>query len=146
MKRFTGFIIKEFNHILRDFRTLLILFGIPAMQLLVFGYAVTNELKDIRIAVFDQSDDRYTRDITNKIMASGYFIFDGYLESYQNIEQKFREGNIKQVIVFEPGFGQKLMREKSADIQLIADASDANTANLVVSYTSAIIQDYMMEL
>ena len=146
MKRFTGFIIKEFNHILRDFRTLLILFGIPAMQLLVFGYAVTNELKDIRIAVFDQSDDRYTRDITNKIMASGYFIFDGYLESYQNIEQKFREGNIKQVIVFEPGFGQKLMREKSADIQLIADASDANTASLVVSYTSAIIQDYMMEL
>ena len=79
-------------------------------------------------------------------MASGYFIFDGYIESYQNIEQKFREGNIKQVIVFEPGFGQKLIREKSADIQLIADASDANTANLVVSYTSAIIQYYMMDL
>ena len=146
MKRFRGFVIKEFNHILRDFRTLLILFGMPAVQLLVFGFVVTNELKDIRIAVYDQSRDKYTREITNKIISSGYFIFDGYLESMGQIEDKFREGNIKQIIVFEPGFGQRLMREKTADIQLLADASDANTANLVVSYTSAIIQDYMMDL
>jgi ABC-2 type transport system permease protein len=146
MRRFRGFIKKEFNHILRDFRTLLILFGMPAVQLLIFGYVVTNELKDIRIAVFDQSKDQYSRDITNKIMASEYFIFEGYLESTHAVEEKFREGNIKQVIIFEPGFGQQLIREKSADIQLLADASDANTANLVVSYTSAIIQDYLSEL
>ncbi len=146
MNRFRGFVIKEFNHILRDFRTLLILFGMPAIQLLIFGYVVSNELKNIHIAVFDQSGDRYTRDITNKIISSGYFIFEGYLENTQEIEKKFREGNIKQVIIFEPGFGEKLVREKSADIQLLADASDANTANLVVSYTSAIIQDYMMDL
>jgi len=146
MNRFKGFVIKEFNHILRDFRTLLILFGMPAVQLLVFGYVVTNELKDIRIAVYDPSGDRYTRDITNKIISSGYFIFDGYLENAGEIEDKFREGNIQQVILFEPGFGQKLEREKTAGIQLLADASDANTANLVVSYTSAIIQDYMTDL
>lgn len=146
MKRFTGFVIKEFNHILRDFRTLLILFGMPVVQLLIFGYVVTNELKDIRIAVLDMSSDRYTREITAKIMASGYFIFDGYLENTGQIEQRFREGNIKQVIVFEPGFEDKLMREESAGIQLLADASDANTANLVVQYTRAIVQDYLMEL
>jgi ABC-2 type transport system permease protein len=146
MKRFRGFVIKEFNHILRDFRTLLILFGMPAVQLLVFGYVVTNELKDIRVAVYDPEGDRYTRDITGKIMSSGYFIFDGYLENEGQIEEKFREGNIKQVILFEPGFGRKLMREKSAGIQLLADASDANTANLVVNYTSAIIRDYMADL
>ncbi|MFC2115826.1 ABC transporter permease [Bacteroidota bacterium] len=146
MKRFTGFVIKEFNHIFRDFRTLLILFGMPVIQLLLFGYVVTNELKDIRIAVFDQSGDKYTRDITSKIIASDYFIFDGYLENILEIEQKFREGNIKQVIIFEPGFGQKLIRENTADIQLLADASDANTANLVVSYTTAIIQDYIRDL
>jgi ABC-2 type transport system permease protein len=146
MRRFRGFVIKEFNHILRDFRTLLILFGLPAIQLLVFGYVVSNELKDIRIAVLDQSNDRYTRDITSKIISSGYFIFDGYLENTGEIEEKFREGNIKQVIIFEPGFGQKLMRENRADIQLLADASDANTANLVVNYTSAIIQDYLGEM
>ncbi|MFC2098226.1 ABC transporter permease [Bacteroidota bacterium] len=145
MKRFRGFVIKEFNHILRDFRTLLILFGLPAVQLLIFGYVVSNELKDIHIAVFDQSKDRHSRDITNKIISSGYFIFEGYLENTHQIEEKFREGNIKQVIIFEPDFGRKLVSEKSADIQLLADASDANTANLVVSYTSAIIQDYMRD-
>jgi ABC-2 type transport system permease protein len=146
MKRFRGFVLKEFNHILRDFRTLLILFGMPVIQLLVFGYVVTNELKDIRVAVYDPEGDRYTREITSKIMSSGYFVFDGYLENEGQIEEKFREGNIKQVILFEPGFGRKLMREESAGIQLLADASDANTANLVVNYTSAIIQDYMMDL
>jgi ABC-2 type transport system permease protein len=146
MKRFAGFVIKEFVHIIRDFRTLLILFALPAVQLLIFGYAVTNELKDIRIAVLDQSRDRFSRDITNKIISSEYFIFDGYLESANDIESRFREGMVKQIIVFEPEFGIRLMREKSADIQLIADASDANTANLVVNYTSAIIQDYMLGL
>ena len=146
MKRFKGFVIKEFNHILRDFRTLLVLFGMPVIQLLIFGYVVSNELKDIRIAVLDQSHDQYTHDITNKIISSEYFIFEGYLENTGQIEEKFREGNIKQVIIFEPGFGQHLTKEKSADIQLLADASDANTANLVVNYTSAIIQDYMMDL
>jgi ABC-2 type transport system permease protein len=146
MKRFTGFVIKEFTHIIRDFRTLLILFALPAIQLLVFGYVVTNELKDIRVAVLDQSHDRYSRDITSKIMASKYFIFDGYLENTQDIEARFREGLVKQIIVFEPDFGQRLMRENTADIQLLADASDANTANLVVNYTKAIIQDYLMGL
>jgi ABC-2 type transport system permease protein len=146
MKRFRGFVIKEFSHILRDFRTLLILFGMPAVQLLLFGYVVTNELKDIRVAVYDPGGDQYTREITSKIMSSGYFIFDGYLQSPAQIEGKFREGNIKQVILFEPGFGEKLVRDKSAGIQLLADASDANTARLVVNYTMAIIQDYMADL
>jgi ABC-2 type transport system permease protein len=146
MKRFLGFVIKEFNHILRDFRTLLILFAMPAIQLLIFGYVVTNELKDINVAVFDQSRDRFTRDITNKIISSGYFVFDGYLENTHDIEARFKQGSVKQIIVFEPEFEQKLLREKSADIQLLADASDANTANLVVNYTSAIIQDYLMDL
>lgn len=145
MKRFTGFVIKEFNHILRDFRTLLILFGMPVIQLLIFGYVVTNELKDIQIAVYDQSNDEYTREITNKIISSGYFVFAGYLESEDQIEEKFRQGNIKQVILFEPEFEQNLIREKGANIQLLADASDANTANLVVNYTSGIIRDFFLD-
>ena len=144
MKRFRGFVIKELNHILRDSRTLLILFVLPAVQLLIFGFVVTNELKDIRVAVLDPSRDSHSRGITNKIMASDYFVFDGYIQNYQQIQGKFREGKVKQIIVFEPGFGDKLVREKEADIQLLADASDANTANLIVNYTSAIIQDYLM--
>ena len=146
MKRFRGFVIKELNHILRDFRTLLILFVLPGIQLLIFGFVVTNELKDIRVAVLDPSRDSYSRGITSKIMASDYFIFDGYIQQTNQIEEKFREGKVKQIIVFEQDFGEKMVREKQADVQLLADASDANTANLVVNYTSAIMQDYLMEL
>ncbi|MBN2173735.1 MAG: ABC transporter permease [Bacteroidales bacterium] len=143
MKKFLGFVKKEFYHIMRDPRTLLVLFGIPVAQLLIFGYVVTNDIKDIKIAIFDQSKDDVTLNLSNKIISSGYFILNENLNSINNIEDIFREGDVKEVIVFEPGFGQKLIKNGVAHIQLIADASDANTANLIVNYTNAIIQDYI---
>jgi ABC-2 type transport system permease protein len=146
MNRFRGFVIKEIIHILRDYRTLLILFGMPVVQLLLFGYVVTNELKDIRVAVWDQSYDRYTREIVNKVFSSGYFILDSYLNNEQDIQKKFREGNVKQIIIFGDDFAGKLEKENKAEIQLLADASDANTANLVVNYTYGIISDYIRHL
>lgn len=143
MKRFWSFVIKEFLHIFRDPRTMLILFGIPLVQILLFGYVITNELKDIKIAVLDKSKDPVTRELTNKIVSSGFFINDRNISSMDEVEEVFREGDIKQVIIFEQNFGKKLEKEKKADIQLIADASDANTANLVVHYTMAIINDFV---
>ena len=142
MKHFRGFVIKEFYHIFRDRRTLLILFGMPVLQMLIFGYVVTNEIKDARIAILDMSKDEVTRQITDKIASSGYFIIAGQLGSEQEIENVFRNGSVKEVIIFEPGFSEKLLRNGTAAIHLVADASDANTANLIVSYTSAIINDY----
>jgi ABC-2 type transport system permease protein len=143
MKKFIGFVKKEFNHIFRDFQTMLILFGIPVAQLLIFGYVVTNELKDIKIAILDQSKDDVTLEISNKIIASGYFIPDQNLRSIEDVDKIFREGNVRLVVIFEPGFAKKLEREHTAKVQLIADASDANTANLIVNYTSGIIYNYI---
>lgn len=131
---------------MRDYRTLLILFAMPVVQLLLFGFVVTNELKDIRIAVYDPSNDKYTREIVTKILSSGYFILDSYIPGDQNIEEKFREGNVKQIVIFGDNFAEKLERENIAEIQLLADASDANTANLVVNYTYGIIMDYIRTL
>ena len=145
MKRFWGFVLKEFLHIFRDSRTMLILFGMPIVQILLFGYVITNELKDIKIAILDQSKDPVTIELTNKIISSGFFILDRNIKSMNEVEDVFKEGNIKQVIIFESGFGKKLKREGTANIQLIADASDANTANLVVHYTVAIITDFVRE-
>lgn len=143
MKQFLGFVKKEFYHIFRDPRTLLVLFGIPVAQLLIFGFVVNNEIKNIRIAIYDPSKDADALEISNKIIASGYFILDRNLETITNVEDIFKEGNIKEIIVFEPGFSDKLQRDGTANIQILADASDANTANLIVNYTSAIIQDYI---
>lgn len=145
MKRFIGFVIKEFYHIIRDKRTLLILIGMPIAQILIFGYVVTNEIRDAKIAILDNSKDEVTLAITNKLLGSGYFILDSYLESENEIEDKFQEGNIREVVIFDKDFSASLEREKSAAVQIIADASDVNTASLISSYTNAIIADYSAE-
>jgi ABC-2 type transport system permease protein len=146
MNRFRGFVIKEFYHIFRDYRTLLILFGMPAVQLLLFGYVITNEIKDAKIAIYDQSKDQVTQEITQKILSSGYFLLEKNLTNYQEIEQSFREGEIKMVIVFEPDFARRLQKEGQANVQLIGDASDPNTANILVNYASGIITNYLVSL
>ncbi|NCU36987.1 ABC transporter permease, partial [Candidatus Falkowbacteria bacterium] len=73
MKQFRGFIRKEFYHIFRDYRTVLILFGMPVIQLLLFGYALTNDIRNADIAILDKSHDELTRQLTHKITSSGYF-------------------------------------------------------------------------
>lgn len=146
MKRFTGFVIKEFYHIFRDYRTLLILFGMPAIQLLLFGYVVTNEIKDARIAIYDGSKDEVTRKISEKILSSGYFILEKNLTNYAEIAPTFKEGKTKLVLVFGSNFAEKLQRNGIADIQILGDASDPNTANILVNYATGIINNYLISI
>ena len=146
MKRFLAFVKKEFRHIFRDYRTMIILFGLPVAQILIFGYVVTNDLKDIRIAILDYSKDHVTQEMTSKILSSGYFLLEKNLHSNKEIEGAFQEGKVRQVIIFENDFAKKMEKEGVARVQLIADASDANTSRLVIAYTSAIIQNYLAEI
>lgn len=146
MNRFSGFVKKEFIHIFRDIRTLLILFGMPIAQILIFGYVVTNEIREAEIAVYDKSNDDVTREITDKLVSSGYFILSRKIDDQDEIEETFKRGNIKEIIVFEQDFGEKLINEKSAQVQLLLDATDANMANLLQSYTAGIIRDYSKDI
>lgn len=146
MNRFWGFVIKEFYHIFRDKRTMLVLFGMPIAQMLLFGFVVTNEIKDANIAFLDFSKDNVTRQLILKILSSGYFKLDGYLENTSQIEEAFRKGDVKEVVVFENGFAEKMKKEGVAHLQVLADASDANTASLLTNYTSAIVLDYVSKL
>ncbi|OFX58646.1 MAG: multidrug ABC transporter permease [Bacteroidetes bacterium GWA2_30_7] len=142
MKRFLGFVIKEFRHIFRDKRTMTILFGMPIVQLILFGYVVTNEIKNAKIAIYDKSRDEVTLRIIHKIISSGYFELNSYIEDDVQIEKSFRDGSTKEVIIFENDFAKKLEKEGTASVQIIADASDPNTANILVNYTTGIINDY----
>jgi hypothetical protein len=146
MKQLKSFIKKEFFHIFRDPRTMLILFGIPVVQLLVFGTVIKSEIKDVHIAIYDQSKDETTQEITNKLLSSGYFILDENLDNLDGIDAIFRKGKVREVIVFENNFGQTLGKEGTAKMQLIADASDPNIAKLAISYTTAIVNDYIRKL
>lgn len=146
MRRFWGFVIKEFFHIFRDFRSLLILFGMPAVQLMLFGYVITNEIKDAKIAIYDPSKDIVTRKITDKLLSSGYFQLERNLKSVSEVDQAFRHGNIKLVLIYEPGFANNLDKYGKARLQIIGDASDPNTANILVNYTSGIIANYLISI
>ena len=146
MKNFLGFIKKEFLHILRDFRTLIILFGLPVVQILVFGFVIRNEIQDVKIAILDHSKDEITLDLINKIMSSGFFVLHQNLSGNAEIEDIFRKGKVKEVIIFENNFGKRLEREGTAAVQIIADASDPNSASLVVNYTTGILLDYMKKI
>lgn len=145
MHAFKGFIIKEFRHILRDRRTLLILFGLPIAMLMIFGYAVRNEVNEARIAILDHSKDEVTRTIIQKLQVSQELKIVAYLQSATEIDAAFKSGDIKEVIVFEHDFKRNLQRTGRADVQVITDASEPNIAGLVQQYTRAVIQSWQPE-
>jgi ABC-2 type transport system permease protein len=143
MNRFFGFIRKEFYHIFRDKRTLLILFGMPVVQILLFGYAITNEIKDANIAILDLSRDNMTQEITNKMLSSGYFRLYDQLKDFQSIEKTFQTGKVKIVIVFGENFAEDFTKRGAGKVQLLLDATDPNTASTLMGYITSIIQDYV---
>lgn len=142
MKRIIAFVRKEFYHIFRDRRTLLILFGMPIVQILLFGFAITNEIKNANIGILDKSKDVATLAIINKIKSSGYFSIDNYASELSDIESSFKRGDIKLAIVFDQGFDSKYQNGRIPEIQILADASDPNTANTLINYLNSIIMNY----
>lgn len=142
MKQFTAFVKKEFYHIFRDKRTLFILLGMPIMQIIIFGFALTNEVKNSKIAILDNSRDAATASLINEIEASRYFDIERNIYSYDDIEKSFKAGKIKLAIVFPQHFNEDLQHFNKAQVQLVADASDPNVANTLTNYASAIIMDY----
>lgn len=146
MKRFIGFIKKEFYHIFRDRRSLFILFGMPIAQILLFGFAITNEINNVDIAILDHSKDATTKEIINKISASKYFSIKQIIEKEADIESVFQKGHVKAVLNFEKGFSRNLIKDNKATVQIITDATDPNTANTISNYVNAILQQYQKGL
>ena len=146
MKQFIGFVKKEFLHIFRDYRTLFILFGIPVAQILIFGFAVSTDIRNAGVAVLDQSHDEITEKLTDKIISSGFFRRTETLLNYNDIDLTLKKGKTKAVIVFEKDFGKNLISEGNASLSIIADGSEPNTATLVTNYMSAIVNNFTAEL
>lgn len=146
MKQFLIFVKKEWLHIWRDRRTLFILIWMPIVQIILYGFALTTEVKNANIAIFDQSRDEATTKISDEIAASRYFSLVKNVFSYDEIEKTFKQGKIRMAIVFPQNFREDLLHTNHAQIQLIADASDPNTANTLTNYATSIINDYQSAL
>jgi ABC-2 type transport system permease protein len=146
MKRFLGFVKKEFLHIFRDVRTLIILFGIPVIQILLFGFVVSTDLKNAPVAFLDLSRDEITQKVSDKICSSGFFRRSETLLNYNDIDKVLRKNETKAVIIFEKDFGRKLFSEGTAAISIITDGSEPNMATLITNYITAIVTDFNREL
>lgn len=146
MKQFLAFVKKEFYHVFRDRKTLLMLFGVPVMQIVLFGFALTNEIKNSKIVVADYAHDAASQQIIHKIEASNYFEIAHTLMDHRQIEAAFKKGDIKLAIVFPVNFNNDLLHLNKAQIQVIADASDPNTASALTNYINSIILDYQQTL
>ncbi len=146
MKVFLTLIKKEFWHVLRDKRSLVILLGLPIVMMLLFGFALTNEVKNSEVVILDFSKDQASQTLIDRIDHSEYFSIAGNLSSEKEIVSSFRKGKSRLAIIFPQDFQNSISHEKKAQIRLVADASDPNTANIVINYASAIIRDYQNEL
>ncbi|MEZ4893586.1 MAG: ABC transporter permease [Saprospiraceae bacterium] len=142
MKQLFTFVKKEFYHVLRDKKVLFILFGMPIAQILLFGFALSSEVKDSRIIIVDYAKDLASQQISAKIEASRYFDVQKTVQTHQQIEDVFKEGVIKAAVIFPEDFMENLSRQKTAQVQLIMDATDINLANQISNYLSSIIRDY----
>ena len=137
---------KEFYHIFRDRWTSIVLLLLPVLMIILFGFGITTEIKNTKFAVFDPSKDAATQELVQKISNSEYFSFEENLLDPDRIEEVFKEGSIGFVIVFGENFYQNLLHTGEAQVLLIADGTDPNTASTLVSYASGIIREYVLDL
>ncbi len=145
MNQFFSFVRKEFYHVFRDEKTLLLLFGMPIVQIVLFGFALTNEIKNSKVVICDYAHDQVSAAITTRIAANPSFELEGVLTSHSEIDDAFRKGKVKIAIVFPANLERDLTREGPAQVQIIADASDPNTATTLTNYVRSILLDYQQE-
>lgn len=146
MKQFLTFVKKEFRHVFRDRKTLLMLFGLPIVQIVLFGFALTNEIKNAKMVICDYAKDPGSQQISQKLEANTNFEIERMLLNHEQIELAFKEGKIKLAVIFPSNFYNDLFHLNKAQVQIIADASDPNTASTLTNFASSIILDYQQEI
>lgn len=139
MKQYFAFVKKEFRHILRDRRTLLILFGMPVAQILIFGFALNNEVDNAGVAIYDMSGDNESVLLQNRLENSAQLFIERECQSTECIEEAFRQGKAKIGIILPQNFGSDLLNGLKPEIKIVSDASDPNQAQVITSYATAII-------
>ena len=138
MSRILAVMKKEVLQMARDRMTLALVFMIPLVQLLLFGYAIQTEVKNISTVVFDQSLSPESRDMLSSFSASGYFNMKYGAGSYAEVTQKIDSGQAKVGIIFPPDFADNVRRGQSAPMQVIVDASDNMVANQAIAIAQSI--------
>lgn len=145
-KRFMSFVGKEFNHILRDTRTLMVLIVMPVVMIVLFGFALSTEIKDVKVAVYDPSRDAATSRLVSQIDASEYFTVTAFFDGEDGVLEAFRSNTADIAIVFEDNFYHRAVHDGDGRLQVIVDGSNTNVGSMAVFYVSSIVSSFQKEL
>lgn len=136
---------KEVIQLRRDTRSLVLAFLLPLLLLLLFGYAISFDVRNVRTALLDQDNSAQSRQLIDAFRASGYFEFSTPITRTSDIGPLLDHGKVQIVIVIPPDFGRKLGGGQTAQVQAVVDGSDANSATIVLAYTRAIAQSFSLQ-
>lgn len=144
--QFLAFTLKEFYHILRDRKTLLILLVLPLTQLLIFGFALSSKLVDAPTVIWDMANDAVSRRITRDIEQVSTFKIIKHVQGKEEIEQLFCRGELKVALIFEPDFARKLRRDGKVKLQMIVDAALGTDATTLEGHVQSVLARYNRSL
>lgn len=130
---------KEFIHIIRDPRSLILIFLLPLLMMMLFGYAINMDIKDVRIGVLDHDGSWASRQVIREFDGTEFFKIHTYFNSRDGVRQGLESGKIKAALVFPADFTEQVGRNTSPEMQVIIDGADANTGKIVQSGISAIL-------
>ncbi len=139
MKELWGFIVKEYQHIVRDRQSLVILLLLPIAQVVIFGYALRTDIRNVRVVMVDPVPDNATVKLRSRFEASDLFEVVGRTDRSTGLDELFARGAIDQAILFEEGTERRLGRGEEVGISIITDATDPNSGNGMQAYATAII-------
>ncbi len=137
---------KEAIHILRDTRSLYLALGIPAILLTLFGYALSLDVDNIPLAVWDRNRTPESREYIDRMTASGYFHIVLYANSYEKIVAAIDRREATVGLVLPADFARDAMREQGAEVQALIDGSDSTRANIAMTYIDTITAMYLDDL
>lgn len=141
MKEIAAFIKKEFLHIFRDVRTMMIVLVLPIVQILLFGFAVSTEVNNAVVDILGDANDPQVRMIVQRIDNNPYLETGAYLSTEAEMDARLRKGKSKAVVCFERNFNQKSEKDGNAAIKVICDGSDPNTAQMVGNYIQGVVNE-----
>jgi ABC-2 type transport system permease protein len=142
MSALWGLLRKETLHILRDRRTLAVIVLLPIVQVLLFGFSIRTDVKDVRLVVIDPSPDPVTLDLRSRFEASGTFRIVAVQPSERGLAELFQRDTAQMAIEFEPGFAGRLAAGEPARLLIVSDATEPNTGTARQGYVSAVVQAY----
>ena len=137
---------KEFIHIIRDPRSLGMSIAIPMLLLLLFGFALTLDVDDVPLVVWDQDGSPASREFVSRFTDSPYFSLQGYVRNDRDLEYTVDSGRALAALIIPAGFAGKIESGRESAVQLIVDGSDSNTAGIAMAYADAVTMGYSLDV